>query len=315
MNLDLFTATDSTTLALAALLGATAVVLFVMGVIVYTGHWRDPVRRRLAEMQAGDGSPATASPLRRFAGMLGPLGRWLVPGEGNERSRIERLLYLAGFRTRGAAATFYGVKGLLALALPSLWLMAARFLPSLGSRQVWFFAGVALFLGMVLPNRFLEKRVEARQRALRNGFPDALDLLVICVEAGLGLAAAIERVGEELRFSHPELALELSIVNAEMRAGLDRETALRNLAERTGLADIRGLVSLLVQTLRFGTSVADTLRVFSEEFRDQRTQRAEEQAAKIGTKLIFPLILCEFPAFFVIAVGPAALRLIEVFRQ
>jgi tight adherence protein C len=156
---------------------------------------------------------------------------------------------------------------------------------------------------------------ESRLKKLRNGFPDALDLLVVCIEAGLGLGAAIERVARDLEVSHNELAEELRLVNVEMRAGVERPTALRNLAERTGLADIRGLVGLLVQTMRFGTSVADALRVYSEEFRDKRMQKAEEQAALIGTKLIFPLVTCLFPAFFIVAVGPAALRMIGVFEQ
>ena len=150
-------------------------------------------------------------------------------------------------------------------------------------------------LGLMLPNIVLDHLVENRQKRLRDAFPDALDLLVVCVEAGLGLTAAIQRVADELHFSHPELAAEFALVTAEMRAGVDRETALKGLAARTGLDDIRGLVSLLIQTLRFGTSIADTLRVYSEEFRDKRMQRAEEQAAKIGTKLIFPLVFCLFP--------------------
>ena len=154
-----------------------------------------------------------------------------------------------------------------------------------------------------------------RQKRLRDGFAEALDMLVICVEAGLGLTGAIARVADELKYSRPELAAELDIVNAEMRTGVDREVALENLNARTGLVEIRGLVSLLVQTLRFGTGVADSLRVYSSEFRDQRMQAAEERAGKIGTKLIFPLIFCEFPAFFLIAVGPAALLLMESFGR
>lgn len=116
-------------------------------------------------------------------------------------------------------------------------------------------------------------------------------------------------MSDELDVSHPELAFELSTVNAEIRAGMPREQALRNLADRTGLPDIRGLVGLLVQTMRFGTSVSDALRVYSEEFRDKRMQRAEEQAAKMGTKLIFPLVFCMFPVFFIVAIGPAVLRI------
>ena len=140
-------------------------------------------------------------------------------------------------------------------------------------------------------------------------------MLVVCVEAGLGMSQAIQRVADELTVSHPELATELALVNAEIRAGVDRVVALKNLADRTGLDDIKGLVSLLVQTLRFGTSVAESLRVYSEEFRDRRMQRAEEEAAKMGTKLIFPLVLFMFPGFFVIAVGPAVVGLISVFSS
>ena len=155
--------------------------------------------------------------------------------------------------------------------------------------------------------------MQSRLKKLRNGFPDALDLLVVCVESGLGLAAAIQRVADELSVSHPELATQLALVNAEMRVGVERTKALRNLADRTGLDDIRGLVSLLIQTMRFGTGVAESLRVYSEEFRDKRMQKAEEAAAKIGTKLIFPLVTCLFPSFFIVAIGPAVIRLIEVF--
>jgi tight adherence protein C len=133
------------------------------------------------------------------------------------------------------------------------------------------------------------------------------------VESGLGLGPAIQRVAEEINVSHPELSMDLAMVNAEMRAGMQREEALRNLADRTGLPDIRGLVGLLVQSMRFGTSVADALRIYSEEFRDKRMQAAEEQAAKIGTRMIFPLVLCMFPVFFIVAVGPAALRIIDAF--
>lgn len=303
---------DNWVIPVFVVLAGLAVLVFALGMVALVSAWRDPARRRLAGI-GGDTTPA-GDPLERLATALGPLGRLLISGSSKEQGRIDRMLQLAGYRSVTATTAFFGVKAALAVVLPLAWIFSARYLPTLSTRQVWFLAGCALFVGMVAPNRWLERRVEARQRKLRNGFPDALDLLVICVEAGLGLAAAIERVAEELRFSHPELAQELALVNVEIRAGVDRETALRNLADRTGLQDIRGLVSLLVQTLRFGTSVADTLRVFSEEFRDQRTQKAEEQAAKIGTKLIFPLILCEFPAFFTITVGPAALRLMEAFQ-
>jgi tight adherence protein C len=169
-------------------------------------------------------------------------------------------------------------------------------------------------LGFLAPSMWLDRRAQARQRQLRIGFPDALDLLVVCVEAGLGLAPALQRVADDLMISYPELGTELALVNAEIRAGVERTQALKNLAERTGLEDIRGLVALLVQTMRFGTGIADALRVYSEEFRDKRMQAAEEVAAKMGTKMIFPLVACLFPSFFLIAIGPAALAMMTVFK-
>jgi len=222
-------------------------------------------------------------------------------------------LQFAGYRSASAVSTFYGVKLALALALLLSWLVAAHFLPNISAGRLVFFALGACFLGMLLPGMWLDRKVATRHRQLRNGFPDALDLLNVCVESGLGLTQALQRVADELEISHPELASEFAQVTAQMRAGVDREVALRGLATRTGLDDVRGLVSLLAQTLRFGTGISEALRVYSEDFRDRRMQRAEEAAAKIGTKLIFPLVMCLFPSFFVVAIGPAAIRLMEVF--
>lgn len=278
---------------------------------------QDPARRRLAGLasNAAESAAGPASTDRPWFERLVPLSRWLLPGTGKERGRIERLLILAGFRDPKAISIFFGMKTLLALTLPFIWAFFAAWLPSLSSNQVLLVAFALIFVGLLAPNRWLVYRVEQRQRRLREGFPDALDLLVICVEAGLGLTAAIERVATELRFTHAELAADLALVNMETRAGVDREVALHSLNDRTGLPEIRGLVSLLAQTLRFGTGIADSLRVYSAEFRDQRMQRAEERAAKIGTQLVFPLILCLFPSFFAVAVGPAAIRLLEAFAN
>ena len=187
------------------------------------------------------------------------------------------------------------------------------FLSSFEHRACVFFAVAASFPRHAAAGIWLDRAVAKRHKLLRDGFPDALDLLTVCVESGLGLPQALQRVADELEVSHPELAVELGNVTAQMRAGVDRETALRGLATRTGLDDVRGLVSLLAQTLRFGTGIAEALRVYSEDFRDKRMQRAEEAAAKIGTKLIFPLVVCLFPAFFVVAIGPAVLRMMEAF--
>lgn len=276
----------------------------------------DPLKRRLSAAAQRDTSAATESrkPKRDLTGMINPVARYILPQDGEERTRIANNLIHAGYRSEKALPYFYALKTLLALGLPLVVFLATRWFPFSTLNTLAFSMIFAAFIGVALPNYVLDKIKENRLKKLRNGFPDALDLLVVCVEAGLGLGAAIDRVARDLEVSHSELAEELGLVNVEMRAGVDRPKALRNLADRSGLADIRGLVGLLVQTMRFGTSVADALRVYSEEFRDKRMQKAEEQAAKIGTKLIFPLVTCMFPSFFIVAVGPAALRMIVVFK-
>jgi tight adherence protein C len=274
----------------------------------------DPVRRRLAAggpvEQRSDGRL-----LLTVNTMMGPVSHWVLPSSEVERSRVAKQLTYAGFRAPEAMLLFHSIKFGLMLLLPAIVLLAVQWMPSVPTTKVFMYMLMGVGLGMVGPSSVLDRLVERRMRRLRNGFPDALDLLVVCVESGLGLSTAIQRVADEIVVSHAELARELSLVNAEIRAGVDRSQALRNLADRTGLTDVRGLVSLLIQTMRFGTSVADALRVYSEEFRDRRLQKAEEEAAKIGTKLIFPLVFCLFPSFFTVAIGPAVLRLIIVFSQ
>lgn len=297
-----------------ATIGAIA-FLFLLGVSYLLVAAADPVRRRLADL-VDERRPAYGEWLGRLLESLRPAARYLEPGSSSrERGKIERLLGYAGFRRESAVSLFYALKTGLALAMLLATLAVSPLLPTLSSTGLAVLALAATFVGLTLPNTVLAHLAERRQKRLRDGFPDALDLLVVCVESGLGLTAALQRVAEELHFSHPELAMELQTVTAEMRAGVERETALRALASRTGLEDVRGLVSLLVQTLRFGTSIGDTLRVYSEEFRDKRMQRAEELAAKIGTKLIFPLVFCLFPSFFTVAIGPAVIRIIEVFNK
>jgi len=303
--------TDAPRLAFVVAAGATA-FLFALGVSFLVLAATDPVRRRLSKMAGG--SQGSGKFAARVLKVLEPVNKYVLPAKARERGRIEKRLSFAGFRHANALPLFYAIKTGLALACLFAVLTSSVWLPQLPTTKLLFFAMLAAFIGLMLPNYVLDHLVERRQKRLRNAFPDALDMLVVCVEAGLGLTAAIQRVGEELRFSHPDLGAEFALVTAEMRAGVEREAALKGLAARTGLEDIRGLVSLLVQTLKFGTSIAETLRVYADEFRDKRMQRAEELAAKIGTKLIFPLIFCLFPAFFVVAVGPAVIRLVEAFR-
>jgi tight adherence protein C len=286
--------------------------IFALGLsFVFLGA-TDPIRRRLDHDDDID-PEVRGRRLVMVNSMVGPVSQWLMPKSEEELSGVMKRLNYAGLRSPNALQTYYGIKGLLAVSLPVCVMIASRWMPEVSTPQLAFFAFLAASVGVVGPSTVLDKLVEARMKKIRNGFPDALDLLVVCVESGLGLSGAIQRVADELHVSHPELSMELSLVNAETRAGVDRAKALKNLSERTGLDDIRGLVSLLVQTMRFGTSVADALRVYSEEFRDKRMQKAEEQAALIGTKLIFPLVLCLFPSFFLVAIGPAVIRLIDAF--
>lgn len=299
-------------MVLVATIGA-ATFLLVLGLLTVAATAASPARRRLAGLAGptqGEGGPAIA-----IAAAVRPFARFLMPSSTKERDAMEHRFAKAGITSSNALAVFYGVKALGALTLLALWMLTADMLPKLSTNNVVFYAILCMFVGLMLPNFVLNRLVERRQRALRNAFPDALDLLIVCVESGLGLVAALQRVAGELQVSHPELAAELARINAEIQAGMERDQALRNLAERTGLEDIRGLVGLLIQSMRFGTSIADALRVYSEEFRDKRMQRAEEIAATLGTKMIFPLIFCFFPSFFLVAVGPAVIRIIAAFSH
>jgi tight adherence protein C len=293
---------------------AVTFVVFGLGIGFLALGATDPIRRRLAGNQRERNTEKGRS-LVWINTMLGPVGTYVLPQSEIERGRVTQKLVHAGYRAPNALQNFYSIKIVLAVTLPALFLLASRWLPNLTMRMELAYTLGACTLGLLIPNIVLDKLVQKRIKSLRHAFPDALDMLVVCVEAGLGMAQGIQRVSEELIVSHPELAQELALVNAEMRAGVDRVVALKNLAHRTGVEDIKGLVSLLVQTLRFGTGVAESLRVYSSEFRDKRMQRAEEQAAKIGTKMIFPLIVFLFPSFFLVAVGPAIIGLMKVFKE
>jgi tight adherence protein C len=300
---------------------AVAVFLFVRGVLAIVTWVADPARRRLGAI---DGLATAAGPVvgvgagvpfgAKVRQTLQPIARYVMPTSDKELGTMHERLVKAGYSSPDAMVLFYATKILLAFVFFAAYLMAAHWLPKFDSSRMMLFGAGAAFLGLMLPNFVLNRKVEGRQRRLRHAFPDALDMLVVCVESGLGLAAALQRVALELQISWPDLSGELERVNAEMQAGMDREQALRTLATRTGLSDVRALVGLLVQTLRFGTSIADALRVYSEEFRDKRLQAAEEKAATLGTKMIFPMVLCFFPSFFLVAVGPGIIRVIRVFH-
>lgn len=308
-----FTSDEGSLRHLVVIVVGATIFVFGLGVSIIVSAVTSPVRRRLGLLNEKENNHGRFT--LKIVTAMGPVAAFVLPKEELERNKVQRDLFRAGIRSPQALQVFYGIKTLLAIVCPIVVMFGARFFPDLTTQSVVMYAMIGAGVGLMAPNFILSRKLESRMRQLRNGFPDALDLLVVCVESGLGLGPALQRVADELIVSHPELSLELATVNAEMRAGVPREQALRNVADRTGLEDIRGLVGLLVQSMRFGTSVADALRVYSDEFRDRRMQAAEEQAAKMSTKLIFPLVIFMFPVFFIVAIGPAVLRIIDAFGQ
>jgi tight adherence protein C len=265
------------------------------------------IQRRLGEIR-GVASPRPAARTayqRVMSDALTRLGRY-APKSPAEMSRMRQRLVAAGFRGPEALAVFIGIRVAVALAC-----FAAAMTPLFGRPNVAIALGVAA-VGYVLCGVALARMTKRRQHRIRLALPDVLDLLVVSVEAGLGLDQAIMRVASELAFAHPDLSDELRLVNLELRAGNARAEALHNLAARTGVDDLSSLVAMLVQTDKFGTSVAQSLRVHSETLRTKRRQRAEEAAAKTAVKMVFPLVFCIFPAIWVVTIGPAAIKLIQV---
>ncbi|WP_111412465.1 type II secretion system F family protein [Billgrantia lactosivorans] len=291
-------------LVFGGLLGLAIFALLIAIMFVVMG-FSDPLRRRLRRLEAS-AAGGTASTESALGDWLGPMGERLVPTEEEARSRIAQELRRAGKRSPGAVNLFFGVRLLLTVVPPILLLLLVPFVRLEPAVSVMLVA-ISAIAGYLLPRFWLERTIKRRTLLLRRGLPDALDLLVVCSEAGLGLGAAIQRVARDLEISHPELAEELHLFGLQTRAGMDNKAALRDLEERTGVDDIRGLVTTLLQSMRFGTSIAMTLRLFAAELRDKRTQEAEEKAAKVSTKMLFPLIFCVFPSFFVVALGPPLL--------
>lgn len=231
-----------------------------------------------------------------------------------DASETRKLLHRAGYRSDRAYASFSMIRLMSMVGLPVLFVAATMHIPMETAIRFFGFT-MLLLIGYVIPKMVVRLRVRKRQHRLRMSLPDALDLLVICVEAGMGLNQAIVKVSEELEETHPEIAEELKMVNLEIRSGRTRGEALKNLGERTGVDDIVSLAAMLIQTDKFGTSVARSLRTHSDDLRVERIQRAEEAAAKTTIKLIFPLMFCVFPALLVVILGPAFLNLAQIFSD
>jgi tight adherence protein C len=243
------------------------------------------------------------------AWILSGLAR-MMPTSSRQSAGAERLLTRAGYRKPEAALALRAARVTLSVVLLSLAVFTGFY-----RLNPIFILGLALLLGFFGPEFWLTYRVRKRQLALRLALPDALDLLVICVEAGLGLDQSLLYIGQELRIAHPELCEEFDLVNAEVHVGKTRTEALRSLASRTGVEDINALVATLIQTDRFGTSVAQSLRIHSDDLRTKRRQRAEEMAGKTTVKMVFPLVFFIFPALIVVILGPAVISLVHSFGQ
>lgn len=263
-----------------------------------------------ARIEGGE-KPGTIRWLPKIAALMGPAAKLTTPSEEWMTSRIRRRMINAGYHDEHASLIFYGSKTILAVALPlAVFLLTVSM--ALDSGNIFMLVVLTAALGYYTPNVYLMWRIKERKRDIFNTFPEALDLMVVCVEAGLGLDAAIARVGEEIGRTCPALGAEFHLTNLELRAGHSREMALRNLALRSGVEDINLLVAMLIQSEKFGTSVADSLTVHADGMRHKRMLRAEEAAQKLPVKLIFPVVLLIFPSLFLVLLGPSLLTLVRL---
>ncbi|HTL99943.1 MAG TPA: type II secretion system F family protein [Candidatus Omnitrophota bacterium] len=272
---------------------------------------RDPVAVRLRDLRSRalaarpNLDPDSPSPI---AGLLATLGGFLPTSDSNEA--LLSGLVRAGIRDPKASLVFLGAKVVSAVVVGTGWI-AANFAMARPIGSIVLSGGIAAAVGFYLPTIWLYLKGSSRQGQIQTALPDALDLLVVCVEAGLGLNAAIERVGREITLASPALSDELLVVGQEIRTGLSRSDALRRLARRTGVEDLYALTAMLIQADKLGTSVAQSLRSHAESMRTKRRQRAEQAARKAGIKLAFPLVFLIFPALLIVILGPAAIQLAQ----
>lgn len=288
----------------------TSLALMVMSVYWLFSRPQSTVTARLESMDPSlalvENNPMTTMAEK----MAEPLNR-IVPISAIEALKLQKKMLQAGYRSPDAAMAFRAVQLSMTLAVPTIILTVCFLLDgSLNAYLVWSLLGAGI--GFYLPRLVLSKKITNRQLRITWGLADALDLLVVAVEAGLGLNAALNRVGEELKHAHPDLHYELDIVNLEIRVGRSRDEALRNLAERTGVEDIRSFVALLIQADRYGSSIAKAVRIFSESLRTKRRQRAEQASQKAALKLIFPLTGFLFPVIILVILAPAVLNIIDL---
>ena len=300
-------------LALIVIFTFSSLALMVMSVYWLFARPQSTVTARLETMDPSlvfvENNPVTTMAER----VAEPLNR-IVPISAVEALKLQKKMLQAGYRSPDAAMAFRAIQLSLTLALPSIVMTICFMLDrSLNSFLMWSLLGA--LIGFYLPRLVLNKKITGRQLRITWGLADALDLMVVAVEAGLGLNAALNRVGDEIKVSHPDLHNELEIVNLEIRVGRSREEALRNLAERTGVEDIRSFVALLVQADRYGSSIAKAVRIFSESLRTKRQQKSEQASQKAALKLIFTLTPFLFPVIILVILAPAVLNIIDLLTK
>jgi tight adherence protein C len=294
---------------LIALVSVFLCVALVSGLVVQQVAARSaPTARRLRGLApatagvVGDSLPLTDTPdpaLSRLSKAL--------PKSPKELGKLRRRLATAGYYDLSAAIYFSAAR----LALPVA--MTAPLFLLLAPSDAWPLGMALAPLGYLLPDLWLRRETRRRAKAITNGLPDVLDLMIVCIEAGSGLDQSVAKASDELELAHPSLTEELRFITTEIRAGKPRMEAFQNFAARTQVEDVRSLVTMLIQTDRFGTSIAKALRIHADTSRTKRRQRAEERAAKIGVKLVFPLVLCVFPAVYMVCIGPAGIAIYRAF--
>ena len=282
-----------------------AVVLGTLALLRLVLARRAPTRlQNLTMPSAGGTLPAT------LVRLLAPLARLSTPREAEQAPHARKMFLQAGIRNRNAALVYYGAKTLLPLLVGGLAYLLAQMSGEVTDRNTQLLELLLIAIGACyLPNLVLWQLRKRRRLELLNAFPDAADLLLVCVESGLGMDAALVRVADEVRPRSLALAQEIHMTNLEIRAGIGRGQALRNMGERTEIDEIASLAAMLSQSERFGTSIGESLRVYSDDLRQRRHTRAEEASAKVSTKMLFPLVLCIFPAIILVILGPALIRI------
>ena len=268
---------------------------------------KEAMDRVVGGAQSTDEMPS--HPSLAFHDLIKRLGN-IVPQSPKDVTVMQRRLIRAGMRNESALKVLYGAKAVCGVVFPLIALAAVAGSDTDPSNK-FIVVLLATAMGFFGPNEYVRRKAAGRQKEIARGLPNALDLLVVCVESGLGLDQAILQVSKELEHAHPEISEEFGLVNLELKAGKRRVEALRNLAERTGVDDLKKLVAVLIQADRFGTGVAQSLRAHSDFMRVQARQVAEEKAAKLGVKLIFPIFFCILPSLFVVTVGPVAMKIIR----